>query len=334
MSPCPSTETDGMPITFQSNEAGEDLVTRSATTPLQHDFVVYGYKTLPTDETQFVIMGYNVKYAESTAGTSNDNSSNYWYVHSGQTIKYWDFGAREYNFWAYTGAKSNFNADGTVLTIPELMLTTTEPTDIEIKNKLFSSLYHRSPVNRDVVTLQFLHPYAKVRVMFFTNDEMTASDEITVSNISFQPVSGPGIVTEGSLRVNYNKMGDARETYTVTAKDAESYLGKFTYGNLTLTEAKGNASNNAALAVPTGGTEYYYVLPVGSLNPTFSLTAEVEGEEKTASVPAGLLQWKPNTAYTYIFKITDAGKKIEFYDVLIDPWKFGGSQDEDPWRNW
>lgn len=74
---------------------------------------------------------------------------------------------------------------------------------------------------------------------------------------------------------------------------------------------------------------------MGEKNPAFIMSAHINGdmEWKNAVVPATFMQWKPNYLYTYIFKITDASKKIELYDVKIDPWKYGGSQEEE-WNNW
>lgn len=74
-------------------------------------------------------------------------------------------------------------------------------------------------------------------------------------------------------------------------------------------------------------------MPDASPAGAFTLSLNIDGDSKTAVVPAAYMQWQPNTCYTYIFKITEAGKKIEIYDVLIEPWKYGGSQDEE-WTNW
>lgn len=93
-------------------------------------------------------------------------------------------------------------------------------------------------------------------------------------------------------------------------------------------------SETRAGEVP-GRKYYYYPLPTDELhqNPAFTLTVSVDDEVKSAVVPANFMQWKTNFLYTYIFKITEAGKELEFIDVKIDPWKFGGSQEEE-WRNW
>lgn len=316
-----------VPINFVSETAETEAVTR-ANTNLGRDFVVYGYKKI-NDTEQPVFNGYSVTYSANSAGTSTSNTHNYEYVHGDQTIKYWDFGASEYSFWAYTGAKTAFNADGTTLTINDLALTTTEP---DVTGKMFSSLYHRSPVTTNVVQLQFLRPYAKVRVMFYTSEELTGSDQIKLTGISF----GGGensISKNGCMTITYPKSGSTTETVTVTG--ISSTIDALSFDDATLDKDHGTASNNAVLAVPTGGTDWYYAIPLSTAASaqSFTMQVSIDGNSKTATVPADYMHWNPNTAYTYIFKITEAGKKIEFYDVKIDPWEYGGSQEEE-WKNW
>lgn len=318
-------------IAFASVSEEQESMTRTATA-LAHDFVVYGYKTMAGNP-QLVFNGYAVKYTPGSANTSLDNTHGYHYVVGSQTIKYWDFGASEYNFWAYTGNKTDFNADGTALTISGLKLAVAEPVDIN--KKLFSRHYHRSPVSSDVVQLQFLRPYAKVRVMFYTSEELTGDDQLALTDISFSGGTG-SIITAGSMTVTYSKTGNTTETITVTGNSSpESTLDALTFADTTLDATHGTASNNAVVAIPTGGTEWYYTLPLstGASAQSFTMQVSIDDDSKTATVPAAYMHWQPNTSYTYIFKITEAGKKIEFYDVLVDPWKYGGSQEEE-WRNW
>lgn len=313
-----------VPINFASETAETEAVTR-ANTNLGRNFVVYGYKKI-NDTEQLVFNGYTVTYSANSAGTSTSNSHNYEYVHDNQTIKYWDFGASEYNFWGATGG--TFTNQGTTLTIDGLALTTTEP---DVTEKMFSSLYHRSPVTTDVVQLKFKRPYAKVCVMLYTSEELTGSDQIQLTGISFGGGAN-SIATAGKIVVNYGKTGTEKETVTMTAT---AYGDNLTFGNATLDKDHGTASNNAVLAVPTSGTDWYYAIPLSTAASAqaFTMQVSIDGDAKTATVPAAYMHWNPNTVYTYIFKITEAGKKIEFYDVLVDPWKYGGSQDE-TWKNW
>lgn len=157
--------------------------------------------------------------------------------------------------------------------------------------------------------------------------------------------------------------GNARETIVV--ENLEKAQDNLPFEDVMLTSTLGTASNNAvtapidesqgfvlddmggvSLLAPavkgstragedTGKKYYYYPLPMGEKNPAFTMSVCIDGnsELKTAVVPATFMQWRANFFYTYIFKITEAGKKIEFDGVKIDPWTYGGSQEEE-WRNW
>lgn len=315
------------PITFASSQQEEQSVTR-ADSPLAHDFTVWGYKKAESGDVQKVFQGYTVRYVDGTGGSSVDNTHGYSYVDEehNQSIKYWDFFAHEYNFWGYTGDKSDFGTDGTTLTISGLAQSVTEPV---VDDRLFSALYHRAPPSRDVVRLQFKRPYAKVRVMFYCSEKLESGDQVEIGASTFGPEATGQIITGATLKVMYSQSGDEKETY-LTESIATS--DKLNFGGVALTHLVGTASNNAALAVPDGGTDYYYVIP-NVYGQEFVLTTTIDGDEKDAIVPAALMHWLPNYTYTYLFKITEAGKKIEFYDVKIDPWKYGGSQ-ENEWKNW
>lgn len=76
---------------------------------LNKNFVVEGIKTVSTASEVFD--NYNVNYLENTAATTASNSANWEYVAqtknansaaAEQTIKYWDFAASQYDFWAYS----------------------------------------------------------------------------------------------------------------------------------------------------------------------------------------------------------------------------------------
>ena len=311
-------------ITFSSFNQEEEAVTR-ATTPLNDDFTVWGYKTMSVDMVQKVFQGYKVKYVAGSGGSTADNTDNYSYVNgTDQDIKYWDFAASGYNFWGYTGG--NYDESSNTLTISELSQSVTEP---DVKDKMFSSIYHRSPVSKDVVQLQFKRPYAKVRMMFYCSDAIDDGDKVEIGASTFVPESPNQLITRGVLEVTYSQSGNASETYKTTSTTTADHLS---FDPVNLTNESGTASNNAALAKPSDGTDYYYVIPY-DYNQAFTLSTTIDGDVKTATLPKEFMNWKPNFVYTYLFKITEASKKIEFYEVKIDPWKYGGSQNEE-WKNW
>lgn len=337
-----------VPINFASIADETEAVTRANTT-LGRNFVVYGYKNAGGTE-QTVFDGYQVHYLANSAGTSEDNTHNYYYVGiDNQTLKYWDFSASEYHFWGlwqsegrslkatFTGEKHN------VLTIPNVTLRVGDPSLED--DVLFSRLCERKPVTKDVVSLSFCRPYSKLRIMFYTSEPVeTDKDKFTLSQITFGPdpsATSPYInkvYGKGDVVVTYplttSCPGNAKETIGV--KSLESEQDALHFNDIMIEPGKGVSSNTAITAPVDGsGKQFYYTLPMGDKNPAFIMSVSIDGdtELKTAVVPATLMQWKPNYVYTYIFKITEAGKKIEFYDVKIDPWKYGGSQNEE-WKNW
>lgn len=90
--------------------------------------------------------------------------------------------------------------------------------------------------------------------------------------------------------------------------------------------------------------KYYYTLPVDNMSSDFLLTLDVietfvdsnkapRTTTRSAVVPESFMHWKPNYAYRYFFKITSEASGPLQCDVTIEPWKYGGSQ-EDTWTNW
>lgn len=303
-------------------------------------FKIWASKTLQSDATQSVMNSYIVTWASNTAGTTESNTHDWEYVNTtlGQTIKYWDYNATSYRFWAYAGDNSsgvdgittNLSAstDGTTFTITGLALSTTPP-----KTHLFSSLNVVESVNfGKPVVMEFLHPYAKVRVMFYCGEPL--DDAASISDIKFAPTEGK-ITAKGDLTVSYSTTADL-ESYTVTpVLGVEGTRDNLSFRDVTLLPENLSSATavQAGVATEPAASSYYYVLPVDTEAKAFTMSTIIGEEPKTATVPAAYMQWRPNYRYTYIFKITEAGKKIEFYDVKIDPWKYGGSQDEE-WRNW
>lgn len=332
------------PIQFGGEvRSEEEQSTRASGIGLEDEgyksFKIWASKTLQSDATQSVMNSYIVTWASNTAGTTESNTHDWEYVNTtlGQTIKYWDYNATSYRFWAYAGDNSsgvpndgittNLSAstDGTTFTITDLALSTTPP-----KTHLFSSLNVVKPVNfGQTVVMEFLRPYAEVRVMFFCGEALDGP--VTLTDIRFAPTEGK-ITAKGDLKVSYSTTAD-RESYTVTG--VEGTRDNLSFLNVTLLPENLSSATavQAGVATVPAASNYYYVLPVDTEAKDFTMSAIIGEEPKTATVPAAYMQWRPNYRYTYIFKITEAGKKIEFYDVKIDPWKYGGSQVEE-WRNW
>ena len=94
---------------------GSKSITRAsgadAAAKLNNNFVVEGIKTVGSDPVSEVFDNYNVNYLQNTAATTASNTANWEYVAQSvnansaaaeQSIKYWDFAAKQYDFWAYS----------------------------------------------------------------------------------------------------------------------------------------------------------------------------------------------------------------------------------------
>ena len=300
-------ETEGLAIGFcsQLNEDDEQTTGTRATRAggledTHTSFKVYGYKTLSDNSIQTVFNGYTVNYTSGTANTTESNTADWEYVTGSQTIKYWDYSASAYRFMAVAPAdKGSFtNTSGQVtLTLSDLDATASG-------QPLFSDLTLVSTTNYgQTVTLKFKQPFAKVRYYFINSEGAT----VTAAESSFKPTdTSKNIYGQGSLTITYPLVGS---TYTATSSGT---------GTTTLGQAN---------------TTYTPVIPTAN-GCTFTVTfkKETSSEEKTAVVPASYMNWQPNYAYTYIFKVSDTGSVI-FYDAMIEAWTSGGTQTEE-WHNW
>lgn len=95
----------------RANKSGSD-----AATALNNQFVVFGYKTT-NNGTSTVYNHYNVKWQEGTANQTASNTNDWEYVGidkntlnnvegATQTIKYWDYSTKQYDFIAFSFGKA------------------------------------------------------------------------------------------------------------------------------------------------------------------------------------------------------------------------------------
>ena len=320
-----------VPITFNGSQGVEAAVTRAGGTPL-HDagvnqFHVWGYKNM-TSETQTVFPGYQVDWGANTAYTTTSNTNNWEYVGiSDQTIKYWDWSAAAYRFFAVTGwtgtaspatvaeydATKTYKAGETDDTYSVSMLANTA----DIKETLyFSRLWYSTGNPTDYpdkqfgkpVTLEFVQPYARVRFIY---TYVYPREGITLSEQSFLPTDGSQIKRKGIVKVTYPLSGAVtKESYLTTLDETSDS----TY----ICEDFDPEVDTKVYTTCDNG--WYTVLP-NLTQGSYTLTVSINGLEKTAVVPAEYMQWKPGYSYTYIFKITDKGGiEIGWVDYAVTPW--------------
>ena len=337
-------------VSFSSSvQEGEEQVTRAAT-PLNQNFIVYGYKAIGSTQ-PIVFNAYTVNYTSGSAGSSEDNTDNYSYVDPdhNQTIKFWDYSASEYRYFGYV-PNSLITADEPTrtLTVSGLSLSITEPT-----NYLVSTLkiVPKSEFG-NVVQMRFRRPYAQVRVMVYSGEKLEPAqgdkegDAIELTNITFGPKDGfSSIVKAGRITIQYPLTTETEESYKIIPTNSSSttnilkYKGFYNSSGMLKLTSDNCSSNTAAVAYPSESTDsttpYYYVFPLGTTDTakdfTFSVNIDGDDEAKTAIVPAVYMNWQPNHSYTYIFKILEGG--LIFVDAKTTDWQYGSSASQ-TWPNW
>lgn len=301
------TPDDNTPIAFSTLSTEEQEVTTRAVTSLQKDFQVYGLKKAET-YCQTVFNGYKVAYT-ATAGNTPDYNKGYYYVGvaPNQTVKYWDYAAQQYLFFAFCPEQK---VTGTTIDATNTMAATLNiPAATNNNPPLYTNIKTVEKENYGKeVQMEFLHPVAQVRYRFIISDGIDDKASVKIENSTFAPYnSGEKIYTGGNVTVKHSTTGTT--VHTADTQDA-------------------NATTIAAFTNP--GTDYTTVLPVGNTPyGPFVLHALVSGVEKEATVPREYMQWQPNHRYTYVFQIIDNSMTIVFVDMVEDDWLYGGyTQDE------
>lgn len=372
-SPGPTVET-GTPISFYGQESEEQDVSQGvkgtradtrAGMPLSEagvlSFTVWGYKNMDFNagvysDRQEVFPGYIVNWYEGSASSTTTNTNGWEYVNqqtSGdeQTIKYWDWVAKAYRFFAVTGwsgtpptppaayeanksygTNGTYGADGTYWTAGTYktyeisMIADASDADQMNATPFFSHLWF-STGNEVVypdkqfgkpVVLEFLKPYARVRFIF----KYTYPREGTMlSGISFAPTTvGDKIARRGTVTIHYPLEGkEIREWYTITPQTGtgSKELEKFEVDYDPEDDSKKYKTLSSGIMTEDG---WYMVLP-NNTQGSYTLSVNVNGTDRTAVVPEQYMHWLPGYSYTYIFKITEeGGVEIGWVESAVTPW--------------
>ena len=307
---------------------------------------------------------YQVWYTSSSANKTSSNTSGWDYVgsvatnhtptygygnlelSSDQTIKYWDYSAKNYEFVAYKATvKDNttpysitkYNKDGFTITATAAELaglyvadkvtlkTTGDNPDVDNSPTKPASAYNKIG---DIVQFTFRSSATKVRLGIYET-----IPGYVVQNIKFRAnnTTTPeftGATGFAKLSGSFNgESSSARGTYDVTYNSttgvaefdnkAASPSNYFDFGSF-VTTAIGETSVTPTWA--TGSATYQSALPNTDnvsnmiLYVDYDLYNSVSGETihvygAKAVVPSIYMKWNPNYAYTYLFKISDNTNK-------------------------
>ena len=371
--PTQEPEPAGVAITFSGLESEEQEQTAGtrAGQPLSSlatSFQVWGYKNMTYDsgtgsydsdpsKMQLVFPGYIVNWYSGSGGSTTTNTNGWEYVAqptSGeeQTIKYWDFNAKAYRYYAVTGTAaadaadlaanpSKYLASGATATngpttftfaadaSPEMKTVGTD----EVVDKAATALkYARTPFFTKLwfsdgnpenypeqefgkpVQLEFMKPFARVRFIFIY---AYPREGTVLGTREFKPTGGSKIIRKGTVTITYPLTGTGtRETFTMVPNDSDDPLV-----NKALAAFTEDADPEDYSKVYTETDEGWYMVLPNTGQGSYKLSVKVNSSTRTCTVPAQYMQWLPGYSYTYIFKILEeGGVAIDKVQSAFTPW--------------
>lgn len=358
--------------TSKSNYALKDL--------RDNGFWVYGTKHSTAENNtkkndQAVYTNYRLAYTEGTANKTQSNTAGWEYVgvdnkdyranvtpkvDEAQTIKYWDYSAVAYTFYAAT-AKPEDVKEGKVIIKKTLEdeagSVYTKGYEVTLKDgadwdqlyfadrkvikKSTDAEHAKDNVYGGEVNFTFRNALTKVRVAMY---EIVPGYDVTIDKFYYTKEGETTQTTEATDRFT----ADANNTPLVTSAAGVTY--KVVYYNNTdadgqlenqpkmLSNATGEGATKTVFAIGDGttlkantklatvitkptydteGGKYTLFMPQADNDKTLNLKVDytltsLDGSKEqihvkgaTATIPAKYLCWRPNYAYTYIFKISD-----------------------------
>lgn len=292
----------GVNAVTRANHVGADAATK-----LNNNFVVEGIKTTGSTVSE-VFDNYNVKWIDNSANTTLSNTANWEYVGQtynslsslkNQTIKYWDYSASQYDFWAYSLGGSSATvtsmAHNATLTSEAYKFTGTAADLSKVYISDLVTAYNPAVTNQpqyaQQVTLTFRSLVAKIRlalyetvpgysvkdVKFYTDASTVATDDKAYLYTSGTGgnvfnTSGDCIVkfpTIGKSNVNDPDYNKAHVSFTAAATSGTANnmdfgaLANFAGKDVAEAEATvylGRTSNTATFAGTATPDNYYTIV--------------------------------------------------------------------------
>ncbi len=239
-----------------------------------------------------------------------------------QTIKYWDHAASAYNFIAYANKGGIASDKITDVTTAGFKVTASAA---QLAQLFVADKKEVLPTNyRQPVTFTFRSSAAKVRLGIYEEIPGYKVTSITFRSaatpaVNFQNSSTNAILDGGFIGattgeqaavVGFDGDGKAQITFEGEAGKAKFFdFGAFT---VDANNPMGVTSGAATFTAETFAIPNVSNLADMTLYVDYTLTSEKDNTAETiivhgakAIVPAASVTWKPNHAYTYLFKITD-----------------------------
>ena len=374
----PQTTNGNGAISFDMNTPRITRSTSDDVTKLNSNFVVYGYKTV-SSTSQVVFDNYQVNWVTNTAGTTESNSANWEYVsyinlpggvgtNAGvtafaatttgspnnstaveQSIKYWDFSASSYDFFAYslgTGSSSTW-AKASAMSNSTYTL---EGTAAQLGTCYISNKKNVVPsTSATQVTLEFRSFLSKIELKFYETIPGYSVKEVKfypsatggASTTPYLYASSEALPTGGKYTVTFDDGGNAQLTFDDGGASSKTYASNIAFSS-TLTGYAARDYKETEETIYLGrasdaatSTDMISVLPNPGNNQALHLMMDftlvsrdgsgetINMKGATAVIPAAYAMWKPNYKYTYIFKISDntnakTGAITGLYPITLD----------------
>lgn len=343
-------------------------------------FWVYGTKhSAAEDKTatydQAVYTNYYLNYTKNSANNTQSNTAGWEYVgvdnkkyrnnvtpkvDADQTIKYWDYSAKAYTFYAATANPADVEVGKVTIkkiTADEAGSVYTKGYEVTLKDgaswdelyfadrKVISKTTNAEHGKHDVyggeVNFTFRNALTKVRVAMY---ETIPGYSVTIDKFYYTK-DGEAAQTTGAtdkFKADANNTplvtSETGVTYKVVYYDETEASGQLVNQPKMLPNATGKGAKKTVLELGDGnnlkadtklseiittptydtdGGKYTLFMPQAdndktlSLKVDYTLTSLDGSDEKiyvkgaTAVIPAEYLCWRPNYAYTYLFKISD-----------------------------
>lgn len=372
--------------TTRTSRATSSPTTAYKTANLQSNgFWVYGTKHANAEDgtsnnDQAVYMNYRLEYTANSANNTQSNSAGWEYVgiNNGdylshitpnvtgpQSIKYWDYSAQSYTFYAATANPEDIKAgkvkfkkiesdDATPSSVYNkgYNVTLKDGADLDqlyfadrkVIEKSDNAKHDAKDVYGGKVDFTFRNALTKVRVAMY---ETVPGYSVKIDKFYYTKKGEDGQTTEATATEKFT--ADANNTpFATNNNDGVTY--KVVYYNETeaggalkdqpkmLPNETGEGSTKSYLAIGDGknlkanttlktevndptfdtdGGSYTFFMPQANNDKTLNLKVdytltsddgsneEIKVKGATAIIPAEYLRWKPNYAYTYLFKISD-----------------------------
>lgn len=339
--------------TSRAGETGLETIEKS--------FRVWGYKNTGGNKTdgftepQKVMDGYIVNWNQPAAGNTgnweysgikNPNLNN-----ATQTVKYWDYSATCYRYFAFSpeganvtttllqeGGNSTNQAGTTSEEGSSNQAGTTSAEGSTNQTDKASKVSFQIPFEYNENATSSTTPY--ISDLWLSDNQNFGDDKkygacvkltfapivtkvrikfkypenitnISIKNISFQKTDGD-VPTAGNIRITYPITGtETQHVYSWEPEPTQT-------GIITLSVPYEEETDKIHQTTERG--KWYFVPPIEEQG-TYTMTATINGKTSTAIIPAEYMQWKAGYQYTYIFKITEAGTVISFTNLLVEKWK-------------